>query len=281
MSPELNVLTGVVRKTQSSYFTCGPLSEIWVGEWSRGRSKSKVAVKVIRGDASSMANDFTELDMKLLQEARIWSKLNHPNIAPFYGVYYGIGRKFAPCLVSPYFQHGDVEQYLKRNPDADRMKLVSEVVDGVEYLHENGFIHGDIKSKNILINDEGNACITDFGLTRKLEVTTEFVGGTIRWMAKELFPSEYDGGSEPRLITEASDTWAVGMTALEILAGKMPFYWLSESTVISHVRDGGRPSYQRYPRIEQDVWQVLERCWHEYPAQRPPMSSLCVFFRRN
>jgi hypothetical protein len=77
---ELNVLTGIVRKTQSSYFTCGPLSEIWVGEWSRGRSKSKVqcdsvfppaktdplvqvAVKVIRGDASSMANDFTELDM--------------------------------------------------------------------------------------------------------------------------------------------------------------------------------------------------------------------------
>jgi len=106
----------------------------------------------------------------------------------------------------------------------------------VEYLHDNGFIHGDIKSvsrpspytnflfirlrqTNILINDECKACITDFGLTRELDVpnfTTEFVEGTIRWRAKELFPSEYYGGSEPRLITKASDTWAVGMTVLEV-----------------------------------------------------------------
>jgi serine/threonine protein kinase len=109
------------------------------------------------------------------------------------------------------------------------------VADGVAYLHGCGFIHGDIKSvswpspytncflfirlrqKNILINDEGKACITDFGLTRELEVpdfTTELVEGSTRWMAKELLSWEYDG--VPQLITEASDTWAFGMTVLEV-----------------------------------------------------------------
>jgi hypothetical protein len=76
----LNNLTGMVRKTQSYYFAYSGLTEIWKGEWSRGRSKlivqchsifasaktdppAQVAIKVIRGGSSGMANDFEELDM--------------------------------------------------------------------------------------------------------------------------------------------------------------------------------------------------------------------------
>ncbi|KIM86393.1 hypothetical protein PILCRDRAFT_816348 [Piloderma croceum F 1598] len=278
----LDNLTGMVRKIQSDYFAYSLLTEIWMGEWSRGRSKLIVAVKVIRGGSSGMTNDFEGLDMKLLREARIWSQLDHPNIMRFYGVCYDLGRPSAPCLVCPYFKNGNVEQYLQINPAADRMKLVSQVADGVAYLHGRRIIHGDIKSRNILVSDDGEACIADFGLSRELEVsgfTAEFVRGTIRWMAHELLSYEYYGGSVP-LITAASDTWAFGMTALEILTGQIPFYWLhGNSTVILFVIHGGRPSHRDYPWISQGVWQVLEGCWHEHPAQRPSMLSLslCLF----
>ena len=71
---------------------------------------------------------------------------------------------------------------------------------------------------NILVDDEHNACITDFGLSRILEVsgfTTQSVNGTYRWMACELLEYELRGRGVPR-ITAASDTWAFGMTVLEV-----------------------------------------------------------------
>ena len=79
------------------------------------------------------------------------------------------------------------------------------------------FVHPP-SQRNIFISDKGEVCIADFGLSRELEVsgcTTEFVGGTTRWMAHELLSYEYDGGDE-LLITVASDTWAFGMTVLEV-----------------------------------------------------------------
>ena len=82
------------------------------------------------------------------------------------------------------------------------------------------FVHSPSQS-NILISDKGEVCIADFGLSRELEVSgfkTEFVRGTTRWMAHELLSYEYHGGNVPPVpvTTAASDTWAFGMTVLEV-----------------------------------------------------------------
>jgi len=111
------------------------------------------------------------------------------------------------------------------------------VAAGLAYLHDRSIIHGDIKAVsngsysllsvqlsikyyqfNILVNDEHKACISDFGLSRILEAsgfTTTSVGGTYRWMAYELIAYEFDGLSVPK-ITKATDTWAFGMTVVEV-----------------------------------------------------------------
>lgn len=72
---------------------------------------------------------------------------------------------------------------------------------------------------NILVSDEGRACLTDFGLSRILEATgftTKSVGGTWRWQAYELIaPNEEDEDSTPK-VTEATDVWAFGMTVIEV-----------------------------------------------------------------
>jgi hypothetical protein len=91
----LNNLTGMVRKIQSDYFAYSQLTEIWMGEWSRGRSKlivqcdsifpsaktdppTQVAVKVIRGGSSGMANDFEGLDMVSIMQAFLLC--THPSL---------------------------------------------------------------------------------------------------------------------------------------------------------------------------------------------------------
>jgi len=170
-------------------------------------------------------------------------------------------------------------KYLQNNPNADRMRLISQVAGGMAYLHRYKIIHGDIKPKNILVNDKHDACITDFGLSRILDVsgfTTQTVKGTYRWMAYELLAYELLGRAVPR-ITAASDIWAFGMTVLEVLTGRLPFYRLySDSAVIISVVNGSRPQHRDYPEISDKIWLILEQCWDADLAQRPSMESLSV-----
>jgi serine/threonine protein kinase len=206
-----------------------------------------VAVKVVR-KAWSKPQSLERLYSKWRLEAEIWSRFDHPNIAPFYGICFNLGPPSVPCLVCPYFKNGNIAEYLKQSPDADRTKLVSQVAAGLAYMHSLRIVHGDIKSSNILVNDRGEACIIDFGVSRKLDAsvfTTQYVrlefpipssdennssrntttfgvGGTRRWMACELLaPSDGMAGSAPQT-TVATDIWAFGMTALEILSGHLP-----------------------------------------------------------
>jgi len=266
----------MVSKTGTYSFAIGGFSDIWMGEWSRGCSRQIVAVKVVR-DVRSNADHFERLKMKLLREGKLWSQLDHPNITPFYGICFDIGPPSAPCLVSPYFKNGNVAKYLEQNPNANRMKLVSQVVVGLKYLHGHNIIHGDIKASNVLVNDEHEAHIADFGLSRILGesgFTTKSVGGTYRWMAPELLAPR--GESIPQ-VSVASDVWAFGMTVLEILTGRLPFFQLKYQLAVIHfVAGGGRPTQERYPEINDNIWSVLERCWHTDPIRRPSVESLAL-----
>jgi serine/threonine protein kinase len=152
---------------------------------------------------------------------------------------------------------------------------------------------------NILVDDEHNACVADFGLSRMLGesgFTTNTVSGTYRWMACELIAYELRGEIVPR-VTAASDVWAFGLTVLEvesflpypasysnaystptqILTGRLPFWQLRAALSVSHfVTKGGRPTHEVYPKISNYHWLMLEKCWHTDPAQRPSMQSLAL-----
>lgn len=156
---------------------------------------------------------------------------------------------------------------------------------GLAYLHDHGIVHGDMKSLNILVNDEHTACIADFGLARILGesgFTTKSVGGTWRWMAYELVElSEEEEEIVPQ-VTVQSDVWAFGMTVLEILTGRLPFFHLKyDLAVIRCVVRGGRPRHDKYPDISGDIWLIVEQCWHGDPLQRPSMGSLVQSFAKN
>ncbi|KAF8342142.1 kinase-like domain-containing protein [Cantharellus anzutake] len=125
-----------------------------------------------------------------LKEAELWSGLDHPNILKFYGIC-ELGTSTA--MVSPWLKNSNVIHYMATiNPHANRLKLLEGAAEGLLHLHTYSppIVHGDLKCANILVNDDGSACLADFGLSKAHEEVTSLSlrdAGSQRYMAPELF----------------------------------------------------------------------------------------------
>lgn len=214
-------------------------------------------------------------------------------------------------LVSPWCENGDAPKYLKKNPNADRVKLVSEFLSllirmidspvcgmqileiayGLRYLHSQNppIAHGSLQGSNVLIGDGGGALLADFGLSKALEDLTAVpftqstgANGCFRWMAPELHE---DGGR----MTLKSDTYAWGMTALELMSGKVPYSRIKmPGSVVMEVSRGRVPERPRRGgstgggvgeggngvEISDRLWRLLVRCWARDGANRPTIHEI-------
>ncbi|KXN85262.1 hypothetical protein AN958_11556 [Leucoagaricus sp. SymC.cos] len=240
----------------------------------------KLCLKVVRLSKSN-----TEYMLKLYaKEAILWGQLKHPNIAPFYGVYYRDDLRREICLVSPWMHNGDLVQFLKNHPTAPRAHLVYDVAAGLEYLHDLRLVHGDMKGANVLVNDFGRACITDFGMSfihtdktlANVNITKEVYGGSIRWTAPELVEVDESGddagSASNRRPTFASDVWALGCVLYQIMTGSRPFPQLSDFQVtvaLMKKQKPGLPSIDTPDRIKKTIWEEVNRCFVIEPRNRP------------
>ncbi|KZV99886.1 kinase-like protein [Exidia glandulosa HHB12029] len=145
------------------------------------------------------------------------------------GFYEGYGS--APALVSPWYENGDINSYVRRHaadPNVDMLKFrLLELCVWLTYIivHDHCIIHGDIKGGNVLISDDNVARLCDFGLSRLLlehsqSITHTGVKGTSRWMAPELLL--VDGAQH----SYATDIWASGCLLIEV----RPYYSRSFAT---------------------------------------------------
>ncbi|KAF5355815.1 hypothetical protein D9756_003687 [Leucocoprinus leucothites] len=80
-----------------------------------------------------------------VKEAMLWGQLHHPNIAPFYGIYHLDESRGRICLVSPWMERGSLIDYLNANPLVTRMPFVLDIAQGLDYLHNENIVHGDLK----------------------------------------------------------------------------------------------------------------------------------------
>jgi serine/threonine protein kinase len=81
--------------------------------------------------------DIHNFRQRLLREVRVWSGVNHPNITPLLGISYDFDRPNTPCLVSPYYLHGSIINYLQECPNANKLQLVSHIVRLIRDLLHN------------------------------------------------------------------------------------------------------------------------------------------------
>ncbi|KAJ7821983.1 kinase-like domain-containing protein, partial [Mycena leptocephala] len=228
-----------------------------------------VSVKIMRvfedSDVQSILNQFG-------REALIWRQLAHPNILPFFGVYYLETRL---CLVSSWMENGNIMKFLEINKPATgvRLSLILDVALGLQYLHKENVVHGDLKALNILVTPSGKACIADFGVSSithamTLLFTTSTAngrGGTARYQAPELF----QGGRNHF----GSDVYAFACVCYEIISGTIPFPELpNDMAVMFAVIEGKRPLRPMSctgTTVLDSLWKLLNNCWEGRAEMRP------------
>ncbi|KAK7026355.1 kinase domain-containing protein [Favolaschia claudopus] len=248
----------------------GGYGDIWRG-LLRGQ---RVCIKMMR----IFQKD--DIQLEFGSEALIWRQLCHPNLLPFFGLYFIEERL---CLISPWMDDGNIMEYLRANSvdQEHRISMIMDVALGLEYLHKQATVHGDLKGINILVTPSGRACIADFGLAiiinamtlRLSSSTTISRAGTVRYQAPELVEPELNGRK-----TFHTDIYAFACVCYEILTGKIPFYECpSEIKVMLDVMAGKRPS--RAPSCSGSarldcLWELMQRCWDGDPTKRPSATEI-------
>ncbi|KAJ7778483.1 kinase-like domain-containing protein [Mycena metata] len=215
--------------------------------------------------------DLRRIRLKFCREALVWKDLHHPHILPFLG----IDRDSFPsslCMVSPWMELGTVMNYLKAHGYANVDRLLYEISQGLQYLHSNNIVHGDLRGSNILINQDFSACLADFGLSAFSDATSSMTtnrGGSLYWMAPELIDPESFGFKEFAR-TPATDVYAYGCVCLELYTGRPPFSHLSEPAALVKILSGQRPQRPSGPPAMSDtLWQNIVGYWAESAPARP------------
>jgi serine/threonine protein kinase len=222
----------------------------------------KVAIKVM---APALAvGDGIE---RFKREARTAASLSHPNIIPIYGVYDTDALLY---FVMKYVEGRPLDGIIRELgalPIPMVQAILGQVASAFGYAHRRGVIHRDIKPANILIDDEGWAVVTDFGIAKVLDskglTMTGHSVGTPTYMSPEQVAG--DG------VSPASDQYALGILAYEMLTGKPPFeHKNAMAMMFSHVHRSPAPLEQKRPDCPQPLRDAVMRMLQKEPADRWP-----------
>ncbi|KDQ56286.1 hypothetical protein JAAARDRAFT_307380 [Jaapia argillacea MUCL 33604] len=124
-------------------------------------------------------------------------------------------------FVSPWMSNGNITEYVQRNhlSTIQTCKLLDQVAHRLEFLHNEGLVHGNVKGPNILISQKCQVQISDFGLSQTAEMVQSTNTGSLRWMAPELLQPTSSSSStseNDRKPTTAMDVYSFGLTCLEV-----------------------------------------------------------------
>ncbi len=167
------------------------------------------------------------------QEARIIAKLEHRNIIPIYDFGSHDGTTY---LAMRYLQAGTVKDILAQGTLslADVARVIGDVAAALNYAHAQGIIHRDVKPSNILVDKQGNAYLTDFGIAKVLEATQEFTGSAALGTPPYMAPEQTLG----KPVTAQTDVYSLGVMLYEMVTGKPPFEADTPmATAIMHVHN--------------------------------------------
>ncbi len=194
-------------------------------------SEQKVAVKVFLPRNSMTARMQRDFYLRFLQEAEAASKLDHPNILPIYS--YG-EQDGLPFIIMPYMEGGTLSEYTAQHGClllSEAQWYLAQIASALDYAHEQGCVHCDVKPANILLNSDGQAMLSDFGIARIVLPVSENGGAgnanhPVTKVPETLMGTPDYISPEQALalpLDGRSDIYSLGITLFYLLAGRLPF----------------------------------------------------------
>jgi len=230
--------------------------------------------------------------LRLKREVTVWRGIRHPNAVELLGwTSQMAGDKIRVSLISTWCDGGDIKDYLRSNPTADRRSLIADVWRGMAYLHSPGIVHGDIKPTNSVVMKDINLAKLRLSsilgdLSTYTQSTNTFV--TIRFLSPELLT----GVLEAR--NEGSDVWAFGCASgevgflrsdeagtyqkiLKILCDERPYHWIPNDWLVPSAITKDPPYIWPDP---DSFTEYIASCFQVDPEDLAALNSLSKLLER-
>ncbi|KZV93562.1 kinase-like protein [Exidia glandulosa HHB12029] len=214
---------------------------------------------------------------RVSEEIVQWSRVAahaHPSILPLWGIHYG---EAEVTMAHPWMYNGTISQYLTKNPDADRRKLVSQVADALAFLHDTcHLMHGHVDCANVLISDMGDALLSNF---RDCAPANEASLYDSQRLVEE---AALSGGLAPK--TSALDVYAYGWFLYHVYTDISPQQIARDRGLVGQIVRGMIPTRPTLDSVAIDrglddlIWNICVACWRLNPVVRPRMSVIAWNF---
>ena len=207
----------------------------------------EVAIKVIRPELVNRPAFLRGFE----SEARLVAQLEHPHLVPLYDYWRDPEGAY---LVTRWLRGGSLQRALERGPWnlEPATRLLSQVAGALAYAHRQGVVHRDVKPANVLLDEDGNAYLSDFGIAARL-LRSEDAGRPVTASAAYVAPEEVAG----RPLTPQSDLYGLGLLTFELLTGQRP------------PTDAALPSLRTVrPELPAALDEVVARATAADPAER-------------
>ena len=230
-----------------------------------------VAIKVLQSD--KVANPDRKL--RFIQEAKAASALNHPNIVTIYDIGTEDG---ADYIVMEYVAGRTLDRLIARGGMklADLLKYAIPIADGMARAHAAGIVHRDLKPGNIMVGDDGQVKLLDFGLAKLSDLhdasdsdltrpTPETEEGRILGTVSYMSPEQ----AEARRVDARADIFSFGAVLYEMATGQRAFLGRSKISTLAAILQGDpRPAAAARPGLPRELEKIIERCLRKDPAWR-------------
>ena len=221
-----------------------------------------VAIKVIH---SNILHD-RALRERFQREARLIARLEHPHLLPVYDF---DGEHNPPYIVMRYLEGGTLKQVQQQGPVPrdEFLYILRQLAGALDYAHRQGVVHRDLKPSNVMIDREGNAFLTDFGIARAAGGEKDLTGtglmiGTPGYMAPE--QARADGMAD-----KAADIYSLGVIAFEVLTGSPPYeHENGFEVILAHINSPIPKASDRGADLPKAIDSVLARVLAKEPTDR-------------
>ena len=221
-----------------------------------------VAVKVLRKE---FMHD-PDLVRRFKNESKAISLLNHPNIVKVYDVSVSDDLQY---IVMEYVDGMTLREYLNERggklTSRETVHFISQILKALEHAHANGVVHRDIKPQNIMLLDNGQLRMMDFGIARISRAENQLLGGKAMGSVHYISPEQAKGDETGC----TSDIYSVGVMMYEMLSGHLPFDADDMVEVaIKQISDTPRPLQELAPEVPNALVEITEKAMAKLPQNR-------------